>query len=699
MTDTGDILYYEADEKSDDPIFRPAFRASLATGQGRCVTFSEDGATVFAGTKSEIIQFDIATGTAERIQEVHCVGIWVYNNTMLYLTPGGFYRQSISKIKVPIESIKFKHQKISLIGHTGSGKSTLCNQLIAGTPGSEQSTFGKKIWTWNLDLDCSTNHRIILHDHGGQQAVMSTFIPFLFDSELILIFFKQTDKTTLDRALTTLEDIEESITISKKIIFVETFIDNEMDESRAKSKMDDLIKSGRIVDYVKACPLYGTNINVLKNRILQLIDWDNAGLIIRLESADRIRQILESLADERIPKITLDELVDRYNSEYSTSIPKEHARFLISNLSTEGGIEYYPEQSDMIIINDEAFNNLRSEIPILASASNGVLSMTELKRKYPKLGEYLDILDEIYTRYGFCIRHNDLRLFPDYFPENLTFPTKLKEEIKNNRIDEEWSIRVKKNAHFHLTQTLVETIPFISASKWSGVYSWNGKAAIYYIMTIIPNTLDEDKLVIKWTIGGKDKGSCTLLAVRFERILETLFGEPIDAPIYRLIREGENKFCEFKASLRYDYETKTPNPVLEFKVADAIAAFMNTDKGGNLLIGVNNEGHVLGIQRDLKTLARNKQNSDGFNLRLTDIVRKFIGEMYLDFFNVQFKFVRGKLICHVKVQKATKPAFVKIPDSLKELRKTQKTLFGHRTSSGTQHLDTDKASEYINDKW
>ena len=32
--------------------------------------------------------------------------------------------------------------------------------------------------------------RIIFHDHGGQETVLGTYLPFLTDSDIILIFFQ-----------------------------------------------------------------------------------------------------------------------------------------------------------------------------------------------------------------------------------------------------------------------------------------------------------------------------------------------------------------------------------------------------------------------------------------------------------------------------------------------------------------------------
>ena len=70
-----------------------------------------------------------------------------------------------------------------------------------------------------------------------------------------------------------------------------------------------------------------------------------------------------------------------------------------------------------------------------------------------------------------------------------------------------------------------------------------------------------------------------------------------------LINHGENSSVEFKSTLRWDLRLEKRNPEIEFAVLKTIAAFMNTD-GGNLFIGIDDKGTVLGLENDFNRTYR-----------------------------------------------------------------------------------------------
>ena len=89
-----------------------------------------------------------------------------------------------------------------------------------------------------------------------------------------------------------------------------------------------------------------------------------------------------------------------------------------------------------------------------------------------------------------------------------------------------------------------------------------------------------------------------------------------------LIEEGEGLFIEFKETLRYDARKGEISKELEKMVLKTIVAFLNAD-GGTLLIGVSDDGKVLGLDNDYKTLT--KKNKDGFENHLNMLVKIMIG--------------------------------------------------------------------------
>jgi hypothetical protein len=144
-----------------------------------------------------------------------------------------------------------------------------------------------------------------------------------------------------------------------------------------------------------------------------------------------------------------------------------------------------------------------------------------------------------------------------------------------------------------------------------------------------------------------------------EVLLERVFATVHQKPIADRIKERESSNIELKSSIRYDIRLKQPNSkVLEKIIAKTIAAFMNA-KGGTLFIGVDDQGNVLGLENDYKTLKAERQNSDGYELELRQSVEKYTkNKVANEFFQVKFHHLEGKEICEVIVSPTPKPVFI-----------------------------------------
>jgi len=190
IDDLGHINVFELEYETNQ--WKSVFEADAATSSGSSINVTEDGKTIFAGSRTEIIQFDLETQQLQTINLENTKEIFSKGNTVYILTTKGLFSFERTEIEVPITSVKYQYAKISLIGHTGVGKSTLCSIIVTGSADKIQSTFGRKIWTWAIqqNKDGFPEQRIIFHDHGGQQTVLGTFLPFLTDSDIILVFFQ-----------------------------------------------------------------------------------------------------------------------------------------------------------------------------------------------------------------------------------------------------------------------------------------------------------------------------------------------------------------------------------------------------------------------------------------------------------------------------------------------------------------------------
>lgn len=121
-----------------------------------------------------------------------------------------------------------------------------------------------------------------------------------------------------------------------------------------------------------------------------------------------------------------------------------------------------------------------------------------------------------------------------------------------------------------------------------------------------------------------------------------------------LIARGEGAQLEFKSSLRWDTRQQRANRSLQQVVVRTIAGFLNND-GGTLLIGIDDNGHILGIEADLKTLKH--PDKDGFERVLMDAIRSGLGGNACALVHCYFHDLDGRTICRVIAEKSLEPIY------------------------------------------
>jgi hypothetical protein len=127
-----------------------------------------------------------------------------------------------------------------------------------------------------------------------------------------------------------------------------------------------------------------------------------------------------------------------------------------------------------------------------------------------------------------------------------------------------------------------------------------------------------------------------------------------------IIAEGEHDGLEFKSSLRWDTEESQLNRDLEKIVLKTIAAFNNGyGDGGRLIIGVDDDQNVLGLENDYSTLKRSDR--DAFQLHLRGLISSEWGLEYAAAsICVNFHQIGERDICVVDVSRGVKPLFLKM---------------------------------------
>jgi len=118
-----------------------------------------------------------------------------------------------------------------------------------------------------------------------------------------------------------------------------------------------------------------------------------------------------------------------------------------------------------------------------------------------------------------------------------------------------------------------------------------------------------------------------------------------------IIHEGEDEFVEFKSTLRFNLYTGKNDKAMEQAVLKTVAAFMNT-KGGTLLVGVSDDGSLLGLEND------KFKNEDKMLLHLNALIQTQISTMHTEFLLASVDVVDGRQVLRIDCEPATTPAYV-----------------------------------------
>ncbi|MBA3339622.1 MAG: putative DNA binding domain-containing protein [Geodermatophilaceae bacterium] len=152
-----------------------------------------------------------------------------------------------------------------------------------------------------------------------------------------------------------------------------------------------------------------------------------------------------------------------------------------------------------------------------------------------------------------------------------------------------------------------------------------------------------------------------------------------------LVKRGESKTLEFKSTLRWSLkDDKQDDKGVTHAVLKTIAAFLNTE-GGDLLIGVADDGSIVGIEKD------RLDNDDKFMLHLAQVVRNGLGDRAGTCIDPKTQIIDGRTVCVVSCQRSPEPVYLK----WKGLETVPDGDFFVRSGPGTVKLPPESAKQYV----
>lgn len=219
---------------------------------------------------------------------------------------------------------------------------------------------------------------------------------------------------------------------------------------------------------------------------------------------------------------------------------------------------------------------------------------------------------------------------------------------------------------------------------------WPSTAVIiltgYGTVDMVQKALQPDRQGTSLAFGFLQKSEFDRLLEYVEMALEHVLRTD-SAAIRDLMARGETERLEFKSSMRWDLETKTVNKMREESVAIAVAGMLNST-GGTLLIGVADDGMVLGIEHDLRTLR--KPTLDGFQLALANIVKTYLGMEHIAYLKISFESIDSRYVCVVSIEKSPEPVYFATQSGYK---------FFVRLGNSTRSLDVRETVRYLQTHW
>jgi len=147
-----------------------------------------------------------------------------------------------------------------------------------------------------------------------------------------------------------------------------------------------------------------------------------------------------------------------------------------------------------------------------------------------------------------------------------------------------------------------------------------------------------------------------------------------------LVRGGESKRVEFKETFSLDIRKQTRETYIEESALKNVVAFLNSE-GGDLLVGVADDGDIKGVEPELEMFHRSR--ADKLLLHVKNRFKTRIGEQFYPLMQQKLVVVDGATVLWVHCDESESPVYL------------DDKSFYVRTNPATDKLEGRKQFEYI----
>jgi CheY-like chemotaxis protein len=164
-----------------------------------------------------------------------------------------------------------------------------------------------------------------------------------------------------------------------------------------------------------------------------------------------------------------------------------------------------------------------------------------------------------------------------------------------------------------------------------------------------------NKTVIE-TADNEDNLNALLEQRKLRRFLTTIRKIGDLQPISQMVKLPESSMLEYKSTLQWDVKQNCKNDTLKFNVLKTIAAFLNVE-GGTLIIGVEDNSNIFGLEKDLALLS--KPSLDQFEQTIVNLICDRIGAGFMSLVKIRFETIESKIVCAIDIKKSDTIALLK----------------------------------------
>ena len=529
---SGLVRQFEFDPSSGR--WATACELDVAMGQGTSMHLADDKRTLLAGTQAEIVQVDLETLHYRTLPLEGAVAFYSKGDAALAVAKDGVYALPIGTIEEPPDTAECRRIKVSLVGHAGVGKSTLCRTMSQAAPAGEANAtsirpaFGRRVWPLKIggaeDRDA---RQVVLYDHGGQgSAPPSTLLQAPGDSDMVLALFSQTDRNTLDAACQSLKEMQAAQyrNGAARRFLVATHADHE-----AKDVTDDDLR--RAAADVDASGLLAINAlaedgaNDVKKLFYEPGLWTGAGRVVKSGRTRAVEAALDHWRGvEGKPVLDLHDIQSMGSELTGTAVPEAHLDHLLKGMDRRGLLTYYGG-IEQVVLDDGDHERVRSGIPLLAKSCNGIVEEGRIGQEYGESRYAAPVLSALKAS-GLYVKCRNRLVFAHLLRDGrVTVPHKFRGRLQDPMFSETLAFDAESiDAGALISAAAGFNLPCVDATRTEALFGSEGGAALYYSVSPVGDTSEGPHTQISYKVGGTRRVFCEALADEFAILVRRIGG-------------------------------------------------------------------------------------------------------------------------------------------------------------------------------